>query len=113
MMIRATIRGKIAHIVMTYINAQPFLDALRDAIHRSKDSDVLIAATKAANAHMTAMRKISKGGGYVDSAGGFDPAAYDLGNLLVKANEMVRRIKIQRKTGKFPKPRSSTAWKLR
>jgi len=85
--------------------------AINDALHRSKDPDALVSAVAAAQKHVAAMKRI--GSGHIDASGEFDPAMYELGNLLVKAKEMVRRIKIQRKTGRFPKPSRRTAWKLR
>lgn len=101
----------------TVLTAKPYVDAIHDAIYRSKDPDALITAVRAAQKHKAAMKRIAlkkhPGGGYVDSSGEFDPALHDLANLLVRANEMVRRIKIQRKTGRFPKPSRRTAWKLR
>lgn len=91
--------------------AGKYVDAINDAIYRTKDPEALIAAVAAAQKHAAAMKRI--GSGHIDSGGAFDPALYELGNLLVKAKEMVRRIKIQRKTGRFPKPSRRTAWKLR
>lgn len=95
----------------TVANASPYVEAINDAMYRSKDPDALIAAVAAAKKHVAAMKRI--GSGHIDASGAFDPAMYDLANLLVKANEMVRRIKIQKKTGRFPKPSRRTAWKLR
>ena len=95
----------------TVATAAPHVEAINDAIYRSKDPDALIAVVNAAKKYVAAMRRI--GSGHIDASGEFDPARHELGNLLVKANEMVRRIKIQRKTGRFPKPSRSTAWKLR
>lgn len=79
-----------------------YIEAIYDAIYQSKDPDALIAAVKAAKAHVRATPPAA-----------FDPARYDLRNLLVKAEEMVRRIKIQKRTGRSPKPSARTAWKLR
>jgi phosphoenolpyruvate carboxylase len=90
--------------------AVPHVEAINEAIYRSHDPDELIAAVSAAKKHVAAMRRV--GSGHVDASGAFDPALYELMNLLVKANEMVRRIKIKRKTGRFPKPSPRTAWKL-
>lgn len=108
--IPADVRWKFEDL--TARTADRYLEAINDAIYRSKDPDALIAAVGAANKHRGAMKR-RHGSSVVDSSGEFDPAAQDLGNLLVKANEMVRRIKIQRKTGRFPEPSSRTAWKLR
>jgi len=95
----------------TVATAAPYVEAINEAMYRTKDPDALINAVAAAKKHVAAMRRI--GTGHIDASGAFDPAMYDLANLLVKANEMVRRIKIQRKTGRFPKPSRRTAWKLR
>lgn len=95
----------------TVATAVPHVAAINDAIYRTKDPDALVAAVAAAQKHVAAMRRIRSG--HIDASGEFDPAMYDLSNLLVKAKEMVRRIKIQRKTGRFPKPSRRTAWKLR
>jgi hypothetical protein len=91
--------------------AVPHVEAINAALYRTGDPDELIAAVAAAKKHVAAMRRI--GSGHIDASGKFDPAMYDLWNLLIKANEMVRRIKIQRKTGRFPRPSRRTAWKLR
>jgi hypothetical protein len=91
--------------------AAPHVEAIKDAIYRSKDPDALVAAVRAAQKHVAAMKRI--GSGHIDASGQFDPAMYELGNLLVAAKEMVRRIKIQRKTGRFPKATGRTAWKTR
>jgi hypothetical protein len=91
-----------------------YVEAINDAIYRSLDPDALIAAVKAAKQHQKAMRRLAgPSGGGVDSSGAFDPTFYELSNLLIKAEEMVRRIKIQRRTGRSPKPSRRTAWKLR
>lgn len=100
------------------LTAAPHVAAINDAIYRSKDPDALIAAVQAARKHKAAMKRIARkahpgASGHVDSSGEFDSAMYDLANLLVKAEEMVRRTKVQRKTGRFPKPSRRTAWKLR
>jgi hypothetical protein len=95
----------------TVANATPHVEAINEALYRTKDPDALIAAVAAAKKHVAAMRRI--GSGHIDARGEFDPAMYELRNLLVKANEMVRRTKIQRKTGRFPRPSRRTAWKLR
>jgi len=111
-------------------SAARHVEAINDAIYRSKDPDALIAAVKGAHKHVAAMKRLAHKlfvaehpeyrdrpgplGFYgIDSRGDFDPAMGDLGNLLVKADEMVRRIKLQRKTGGRHKPSSRTAWKLR
>lgn len=90
--------------------ADPYVEAINEAIYRNPDPDALIDAVSAAKKHVAAMRRI--GSGRIDASGKFDPAMYELMNLLIKANEMVRRIKIQRKTGRFPRPSQRTAWKL-
>lgn len=95
----------------TVANATPYVEAINEAIYQTKDPDALVAAVTAAKKHVAAMKRI--GSGHIDASGNFDPAMYELANLLVKANEMVRRIKIQKKTGRFPKPSRRTAWKLR
>jgi hypothetical protein len=95
----------------TVVTAAPHVAAINDAIYRTKDPDALVEAVAAAQKHVAAMKRI--GSGHIDAGGEFDPAMYELGNLLVKAKEMVRRIKVQRKTGRFPKPSRRTAWKLR
>jgi hypothetical protein len=91
--------------------AAPYVSAIEHAIYRSKDPDALIAAVKDAQKHAAAMKRV--GSGYVDASGQYDPSMYALANLLVKAKEMVRRLKIQRKTGRVSKPSRATAWKLR
>jgi hypothetical protein len=84
--------------------AAKHIEAINDAIYRSKDEDALIAAVREAKKHRAwAQRTADRE---------FDPKLYDLGNLLVAAEEMVRRIKIRRKTGRLPKT-SRTDWKLR
>lgn len=100
--------------------AAKHVEAINDAIYRAKDPDALVAAVREANKHVGAMKRLARKppahpGSFagIDSSGEFDPKMGDLGNLLVQANEMVRRIKIQRKTGRLPKPSSRTAWKLR
>lgn len=103
--------GRGRHNHATVATAEPYVAAINDAIYRSKDPDALVAAVTAAKKHVAAMRRVGRG--YVDSRGEYDPALADLANLLVKASEMVRRIKIKRKTGRFPKPSRRTAWKLR
>jgi len=115
----ALARKKDSHHA-TIATAVPHLDAIRNAIYRTKDPDDLIAAVRAAEEHVAAMKRLARkspnhpGASYsIDSSGEFDPAMYDLGNDLVRAKEMVRRIKIERKTGRFPKPSRRTAWKLR
>ena len=102
-------RGRRHHA--TVATAAPHVAAIEEAIYRSKDPDALVEAVRAADKHISAMRRV--GSGHVDASGQFDPAMYELGNLMVKAREMVRRIKVQRKTGRFPKPSRRTAWKLR
>lgn len=92
--------------------AHRHVDAINDAINRTKDPDALIAAVHEAKKHKNAIKRLGFSGG-TDSSGFYDPASYDLGNLLVKAEEMVRRIKVERKTGRMPKPSRHTAWKLR
>ena len=92
--------------------AHRHVDAINDAINRTKDPDALIAAVHEAQKHKNATKRLGLSGG-ADSSGAYDPASYVLGNLLVKAEEMVRRIKIERKTGRLPKPSRHTAWKLR
>ena len=101
---------KRRHIHATVATGAPYVEAINDAIYRSHNSDQLLAAVGSANKHVSAMRRI--GSGHIDASGSFDPAMYELMNLLVKANEMVRRIKIRRKTGRSPKPSRRTAWKL-
>ncbi len=81
------------------------VDAIKDAIYRTKDEDALIDAVREAKKHRAWARRT------VDRD--FDPKLYDLGNLLVAAEELVRRIKIQRKTGRLPKVTSRTAWRTR
>jgi hypothetical protein len=95
----------------TVATAVPYVEAINKAIYLSHNPEDLIVAVSAAKKHVAAMRRI--GSGHIDASGEFDPAMYELMNLLVKANEMVRRIKIQRKTGRLPKPSQRTAWKLR
>lgn len=98
----------------TVLTAAPYVEAINEAIYRSKDPDALVAAVAAAKKHASAMKRVAgPRGGYVDSSGQYDPSMYDLANLLVKASEMVRRIKIQKKTGRFPTPSRRSAWKLR
>jgi hypothetical protein len=110
----------------TVLTAAPYVDAIQAAIYRTKDPDALITAVREANKHVAAMKRLARklfrakhpgsklSGSYgINSSGEFDPAMNDLGNELVRAKELVRRIKIQRKTGRFPKPSRSTAWKLR
>ena len=104
----------------TVATAAPHVTAIYDAIHRTKDPDALIAAVAAAQKHVAAMKRIARkppkhpgSSAQVDMRGEYDPAMYELVNLLVKAKEMVRRIKIERKTGRFPKPSRRTAWKLK
>ena len=115
--VTALVRRRSGSGHATVITAEPHVEAIYDAIYRSKDPDALIVAVREAKKHVAAMRKIAlkkhPGGGYVDSSGEFDPKLHELANLLVRANEMVRRIKIQRKTGRLPKPSRRTAWKLR
>jgi hypothetical protein len=94
----------------TAATAAPYVEAINEALYRSHNPDKLIAAVSAAKKHVAAMRRI--GSGHIDASGEFDPAMYELMNLLIKANEMVRRIKVQRKTGRLPKPSRRTAWKL-
>ena len=103
---RRHVRGHHA----TVATAAPYVEAINEAIYRSHNPEELIAAVSAAKKHVAAMRRI--GSGHIDARGEFDPAMYELMNLLVKANEMVRRIKIRRKTGRSPKPSRRTAWKL-
>lgn len=85
---------------LTARTSDRYIEAINDALYQTKDPDALIAAVKAANKHVATKQDD-------------DDSRYDLVNLLVKAKEMVRRIKIQRKTGSFPKPSRRTAWKLR
>lgn len=92
--------------------AHRHVDAIKDAIYKTKDPDALIVAVSDANKHRALLKRLGLSG-HADSSGAYDPAMYELGNLLVAANEMVRRIKIQRKTGRFPKDTSRTAWKTR
>ena len=101
-------RGRSHHA--TIATAAPYVEAINEALYHTRDPDALITAVNAAKKHVAAMRRI--GSGHIDASGAFDPALYDLQNLLVKANEMVRRTKIKRKTGRFPKPSRRTAWKL-
>lgn len=101
-------RGRRHHAAVA--TAAPHVEAINEAIYRTNDPDALAAAVAAAKKHVAAMKKV--GSGHIDASGQFDPSMYELANLLVKANEMVRRIKIQRKTGRFPKPSRRTAWKL-
>lgn len=91
--------------------AAPHVEAINAALYPAVDPDALFAAVAAAKKHVAAMRRV--GSGHIDASGKFDPAMYDLRNLLVKADELVRRIKIQRKTGRSPRPSRRTAWKLR
>jgi len=91
--------------------AAPHVEAINVALYPTVDPDALIAAVAAAKKHVAAMRRV--GSGHIDASGKFDPAMYDLRNLLVKADELVRRIKIQRKTGRYPRPSRRTAWKFR
>jgi hypothetical protein len=100
--------GRNYHAIVA--TAAPYVEAINEAIYRSHNPEELISAVSAAKKHVAAMRRI--GSGHIDSSGEFDPALYELMNLLVKANEMVRRIKIKRKTGRLPKPSRHTAWKL-
>lgn len=110
--------------------AAPHVEAIKDAMYRSQDPDALIAAVAAANKHRAAMQRLARKqyvadhpedrdkpglrySAFHDSSGEYDESMYELGNLLVKANEMVRRIKIFKKTGRYPKPSRQTAWKLR
>jgi hypothetical protein len=102
-------RGSRGHHA-TVATALPHVESINEALYRTHDPEALIAAVGAAKKHVAAMRRI--GSGHIDASGGFDPAMYELMNLLVKANEVVRRIKIKRKTGRFPKPSRRTAWKL-
>ncbi|HSX22837.1 MAG TPA: hypothetical protein VLE97_08710 [Gaiellaceae bacterium] len=114
----------------TVLTAAPHVEAIKDAIYRTKDPEALVAAVKAANQHRANMRRLARRkfvadnpeykdrpglrySAQTDSSGEYDPAMYELGNLLVAANEMVRRIKIKKKTGRFPKVDSRTAWKTR
>lgn len=90
--------------------AHRHVDAINEAI-KGTNPDTLIAAVSAAKKHKAAIKRLGFTGG-ADSSGVYDPASYELGNLLVKAEEMVRRIKIERKTGRMPKPSRHTAWKL-
>jgi len=97
--------------------AAKHVKAILDAIYRSKDPDALLTAVSAATKHVTAMKRVARKFGGVsrllDSSGAFDPQMSDLNNMLVGAKEMVRRIKIQRKTGRLPKATSRTAWRTR
>jgi hypothetical protein len=95
----------------TVATAAPYIKAINEALYHDHNPEELIVAVEAAKKHVAAMRRI--GSGHIDASGEFDPAMYELLNLLVKANEMVRRIKIKRKTGRFPRPSQRTAWKLR
>lgn len=104
---RSRVRGHHA----TVATAAPHVEAINEAVYRSRQPEALITAVSAAKKHVAAMRRL--GSGHIDASGEFDPSMYELVNLLVKANEMVRRIKVQRKTGRFPKPSRRTAWKLR
>jgi hypothetical protein len=110
----------------TVLTAAPYVEALHDAIYRTKDPDALIVAVREAQEHVAAMKRLARklfrathpgsklSGSYmIDASGEFDPKMGDLGNLLVAAKEMVRRTKIQRKTGRFPKATSATAWRTR
>ena len=60
--------------------------AIERAIHREKDPDALIAAVRVANAFRKRKDK-----------GDYDPKDYELGNLLVDANERVANIKKAKK----------------
>jgi len=109
--ISAALGRYLHHNHAAVATAAPHVEAINAALYSTRDPDALITAVEAAKEHVAAMRRI--GSGHIDASGKFDPAMYDLWNLLVKANEMVRRIKIQRKTGRFPRPSRRTAWKLR
>ena len=118
--IAATLARKNRRHHAAIATATPHLEAIRAAIYQTKDPDDLIAAVSAAEKHVAVMKRLARkppnhpgSSGGIDSSGTFDPTMYDLGNELVRAKEMVRRIKIQRKTGRFPKPSRRTAWKLR
>jgi hypothetical protein len=96
---------------LTARTGERYVEAINNAIYQTKDPDALIEAVKAAKKHRAATKRV--GNGSIDTAGGFDHSMSDLANLLVKAEQMVKNIKTQRKTGKYPKPSRRTAWKLR
>ena len=94
--------------------AAPHVDAIYHALYQSKDPDALIAAVRAAQKHAAAMKRVTKGrGGHVDSRGEFDAKMYELANLLVAAKQRVKNIKTSRRTGRYPKATSRTAWRTR
>jgi hypothetical protein len=86
--------------------AQKHVDAINDAIYRSKDPEALLAAVSEAKKHIATMarlqKKRGKSGVQVDSSGEFDPYMYELGNLMVSANERVKNIKKLRSAEKRP-----------
>jgi hypothetical protein len=86
--------------------AAKHIEAIKDAINRTNGGEALIAAVREAKKHRAwAQRTVV--------VREFDPKLYDLGNLLVATEELVRRYKIYRKTGRYPKATSSTAWRTR
>lgn len=95
---------------LTARTGERHVEAINNAIYQTKDPDALIEAVKAAKKHKAATKRV--GSGFIDTAGGFDHSMSALGNLLVKAEQMVKNIKTYRRTGKYPKPSRRTAWKL-
>lgn len=106
------------------MTAQPYLDGLIQAIRnyrastsedeRARNEEVVISAAQNGQKYVNASRRINKAilarGEILDR---FDPAIHELMNMLVGAKELVRRIKIKRKTGQYPKTTRETDWKMR
>ena len=79
------------------------VNAINHAMWRSKDPGELIAAVRAAQKHVAAMKRVARkppkhpgSSSFVDSSGAFDPTMYDLVNLLVLAKQYVRNLKKRR-----------------
>lgn len=100
-------------------SAAKHVEAIKDAIYRSKDPEALIAAVSAANKHVGAMKRAARkafvskhpeyqdqpgirGSSLTDSSGTYDEKMYELSNLLVDAKKMVKSIQ---------KQRNATAWR--
>lgn len=82
---------------ITAHTASKHVDAINHALYRAKDPDALAAAVRAAQKHVTAMKRVARkppkhpGSSYfVDSSGTYDPTMYELANVLVLAKQHVR-----------------------